>query len=178
MNEKNSCTRYFFVRLFSFCAFICVVLIAIAQVVSRDDLFKILKIRATATPVKEVIALPVNTIQEVFTSQEYSGYVTIIVRGEGQINSSTRHDAFSMYSADRKLGRFDGFAVDGASLILRAFSVVPTPTNYPQHEYRFLYEVGERPQKIAFRIVNGNAEDTSVFIVEVTSENLIFSSGR
>jgi hypothetical protein len=179
MNKKFAYARQFIFWLLGACIFIACVQFIVISIATNGATLKGLGVSPTSTlPVEETIELTVNTSQEILTTFQYSGHVTITIRGEGLVGANTYHDAFSRYTADQKLGRFDGFTVDGQGLTLRTFILVPTPTSYSEHEYRFLYWVGQQPRRIAFRIVNGNEDDDSVFTVEVTSQNLISPGGR
>jgi hypothetical protein len=129
---------------------------------------------------EETLALPVNTSQDVLSTRKYTGGVTITILGEGQIDESTLHDAFSQYDKDAnkrtKISDFRDFTIDDRNLILRVFD--PLPSYDPTHKYQFLYNVGLEPRQIPFRIVNGNSQDTSVFTVKISIENTVSAAGR
>ncbi|MBL8153831.1 MAG: hypothetical protein JNM70_06570 [Anaerolineae bacterium] len=125
----------------------------------------------TPVPIEETFSLPVNTASDVLTAQMYDSYVTITVWGEGQIDADTWHDAFTEYRRDGSDDDFQGFLVDGQRLAVTIFSFSPTRGNPEISEYLFTYYVGDPPRQIAFRMVNGNPDDQSVFLVRVDSRN-------
>lgn len=129
--------------------------------------------------VEETLIVPVNI--ERFTTNQYSEWVTITISGQGQIDSDTTHSSFYEYNTNGSVNRFNGFTIDGQPLIGRGrvFALsAPTPINPLIREYRFLYHVGDEARRIKFLIDNGNPEDNSSFIINVTSRNLVDSPGR
>jgi len=129
--------------------------------------------------VEETLIVPVNT--ERLTTNQYSEWVTITISGQGQIDSNTTHGAFYEYNTNGSVNRFNGFTIDGQPLIGRGrvFALsAPTPINPLIREYRFLYHVGDEARRIKFLIDNGNPEDNSSFIINITSRNLVDSPGR
>jgi hypothetical protein len=168
----------FSVWLLGTCVFIACAQFLVLFISNPGTWLNYLRYNPTPTPTEEILRLPVNTDDNKYTSQVYSGWVTITIRGEGQYDAETRHSAFGLYTEDQKLGRFDGFTIDGQGLLLRVFVMVPTPIAPTEHEYRFLYWVEAGPRRIGFRMVNGNSADQSEFTVEITSRNLVSSGGR
>ncbi|MBL8156400.1 MAG: hypothetical protein JNM70_19625 [Anaerolineae bacterium] len=160
------------------CAGIYVLLLVCAIALNPVILVNSIRGNAMPTPVEETFSLPVNTASDVLTMKMYDKWVTITIWGEGQIDAETRHDAFRSYSSDGSVEGFYGFLVDGEGLILRVFSLAPARTNQEISEYVFAYPVGDPPRQIAFRMVNGNPDDKSVFIVRVDSRDWLFSPGR
>ncbi len=132
----------------------------------------------TPIVINEMVNLPVNTPSDVLTTNKYSDYVTITVRGEGRIDAKTRHNAFNAFNSDGSINHFNGFTIDGKGLVFRVFTFVPTPTNRSENEYQFSYYVDSGPRQIAFRMVNGNQEDHSVFVINVLNRNKFAGSGR
>lgn len=126
--------------------------------------------------VEETLIVPVNA--EIFTTNHYSGIVTITVSGQGQIDSRT-HNAFTIFNPVGYNEGFHGFTIDGEPLLFRVFTIQPTPINPLIHQYRFTYYVGDEERRIKFLIDNGNLQDNSSFIVEVSSLNKVHPpSGR
>jgi hypothetical protein len=127
--------------------------------------------------VEETLLLTVNSSEAAFTSQRYTGSVTITIRGEGRIDENTGYDAFSTYTlADNKaLGYFRGFRIDDRDLIL----MLGRPAYKANHEYSFLFRVGDEPRYISFRIINEHDEqNSSQFSIEVSTLNKISTGGR
>jgi hypothetical protein len=127
--------------------------------------------------VEETLLLTVNSSEAALTSQRYVGAVTITIRGEGRIDENTGYDAFSTYSiADNKaLGYFRGFRIDDRDLIL----MLGWFAYKPNHEYSFLFRVGDEPRYISFRIINEeDKENSGQFSVEVSTLDKVSSGGR
>jgi hypothetical protein len=115
----------------------------------------------------ETIELSVNTSEDVLSSNLYSGYVTIAISGTGQIDEKTRHSVFTIFFEDGTVDHFNGFTLDGEVLYWRLDPPIPTPTNRQLHEFTFPYSVGEEPRRLAFRMLNGNEQDTSTFTIVI-----------
>ena len=164
--------------LIGVCIFVFCAQLVIMTIATGGTILGSLVIEPTPTPIKETIELPVNTREDVFSVQQYSGYVTITIQGAGWMDSSTPHEAFRSFEADGSVKGFHGFMIDGEPLLLRVFTVFPPRLEGTHDSYRFLYYAGTEARRIPFRMVNGNPGDTSVFTVEITSQNLISSGGR
>lgn len=129
--------------------------------------------------VEETLILPVNT--ESLTTNQYSEWVTITISGQGQVDSDTTHSAFTTFNIDGSVNRFNGFTIDDQPLIGRGrvFELLaPTPINPLIRQYRFMYYVGDEERRIKFLIDNGNPDDNSSFIINLTSRDLLVSPGR
>lgn len=156
---------------------------------------KLLNIIGTAEVpglVEETLIAPVNTNQNVLTTHSYAGAVTIMISGEGEMDSDTGHDALYHYGKQFEDGKqplyccFEGLIIDDEPITRFRFffgnvhvgSGEPPEYN-PQHRYAFVYQLGSELRKIAFRLTNGNPDTQgSPFTVFVTTENRIYSPGR
>jgi hypothetical protein len=129
--------------------------------------------------VEETVLLSANSNQAALTSQRYAGSVTITIRGEGRIDENTGYDAFSTYTLkeNKSQGYFRGFQIDNRDLRLWLF--VEWPAYRTNHEYSFLFTVGDQPRYISFRIINEeDKENSGQFSVEVSTLNKVSSGGR
>jgi hypothetical protein len=125
---------------------------------------------------KETLELPVNTSEDVLSSNLYSDWVTIAISGTGQIDEKRWHTVFGTYFEDQTFEdgskeHFNGFILDGEVIKWHlSLEGLPTElTNRELYEYTFPYRVGEEPRRLAFRMLNGNEQDTSTFTIVIWS---------
>jgi len=132
----------------------------------------------TPVPIEESLTLMPNS-HYILTNNHYEGVVTITVRGEARLDSETLFDAFYTYSSNEEnTARFTGLRIDNQETLFPIFSGVP-PRYNSDHEYRFLYYVGDIPKQISFQLVSDGHETSSgEFVLEISSQDKVSPSGR
>ena len=135
----------------------------------------------TPTPlVEETIAIPLNSDIPVFTTHEYSDWVTITISGSVERNDQFYHDAFHEFDdvQNGSQAGFRGFLIDG----VYAFAFrEPGPNFREDHVYAFIHSVNGFPRRtidskdakkaIGFQVINDNSGDLEgMFTVEVSSD--------
>ena len=126
---------------------------------------------------EEIITVPVNSDSDILTKREYTGGVSIIIRGEGQLGKSYIHDAFYAYESAIGIKQaLNSLYLDNHEYPSEFF--VERPRYSPTHEYALLYTVGNKFRPIHFRVVNNNNDDKSEFTIEISVRNLVGGEGR
>ena len=184
MKRKNGRPRPIYVRVFEYILLIFVglgILPAIVGVASLCQLSNYVPnqaIRSTESFVEEILVVPLNSQEPVYTENEYSDRVAISVSGSVERNGEFFFDAMHLYE-DLEQGSQDGypaFLIDGSYVVFR---LTPTPKYRDDHIYRFPYSVFRnirdtnlhRPRTIGFQIISEAATGLDgEFVIEVSSD--------
>ena len=132
----------------------------------------LLELRVPTPIIEESIQVRLNGDAPVYTVNEYSGWVMIIISGsverDGQFYLDALHQVDDVQQGYQ--GGFKGFEIDGVYALK---SIASRPDYREDHIYRFkYYVVGDSPKSLGFQVENEAASDLDgVFIVEVSSDS-------
>lgn len=141
--------------------------------------FSFLRISSASIPnlivaeANERVIVPFNQIVPTYSSQTYSGQVQLTISGIGQAAGDDYSDAFYLFTQDGQslatpLTEMFDLEIDGNRAIYTlGLQDNPPPYNLT-HEYRVIYDVGETPRLIAFRISDSIVDDNSgEFVIRI-----------
>ena len=131
-----------------------------------------------AEEVEEILIVPLNGQDPVYTENKYSDWVAISISGSVERDGEFLFDALHHYEdlAQGSQGGFRGFMIDGKYVDLMH---TPSPRYRDDHVYRFPYSVYRNirdtnlhlPKTIGFQMINEAARGLDgEFIVEVSSD--------
>ncbi len=127
--------------------------------------------------IEETLMVTIGNEESMYTIHEYSGWVTLTIKGKVEQDGDFVHDIFYERD-DNKIGyikRFHILEVDGVD----PFSVNVSPEYNIEHEYRFLHHIGNVPHPVSIRIKDKDSNNLSnPFTVEISSENKVHEGGR
>lgn len=126
--------------------------------------------------VSEVLTLLFNYGGDVFTSQDYVGWVYLTISGTGQITPSIYSDGFYTFGPDGKRITIEsrirnhGFRIDGN--IADDLTIGNVPQYNINHLYADMsYYVGEQRRRLSFNISDGDVSDNlGELVIEISRE--------
>jgi len=139
--------------------------------------------RTQSNSTAENLNLPLNSADEFYSSNEYSGYVYLTISGSGQIASDVYIDAFYTFDSlgglsAEKVRRNFGFEIDNK--IADVLAVGNIPEYNSRHVYNGLsYYVGDTPRLISFRVADRDVSDNEgKLTISISTELPSQYSGR
>ncbi|MCY3781922.1 MAG: hypothetical protein OXG78_16530 [Chloroflexi bacterium] len=135
-------------------------------------------IRPVDKGIEEILIVPLNGQEPVYTENKYSDWVAISVSGSVERNGEFFLDALHLYNdlEQGSQGGFRGLLIDGKYAY---YFLIPTPDYRDDHTYRFPYSVYRNirdtdlhlPKTIGFQMISEAASGLDgEFIVEVSSD--------
>ena len=125
----------------------------------------------------ETLRLPLNSTNEVYSSNEYTGYIYLTFSGSGQIASNVYSDAFYAFDPQGRMSiteigrRNYGFEIDNN--VADVLTVGNIPVYNSNHAYHDLsYYVGDTPRLISFRVADRDVSDNDGELTITISTNL------